>query len=135
MINLAQRRIEGMKRKIGLNPTWVVCCAIALATLPISPVAAAEAPIVLGLGSQACGKWLLDRAENKIPAVAEESWVTGYVTAFNNYASETGNVSAGANITALSVWIDDYCKAHPLDSLFQASNALIKELQKKNAPK
>jgi hypothetical protein len=65
-------------------------------------------------------------------AAAQSAWVTGYVSAFNNYAEhQSGDISAGTDTDGLFSWIDTYCRSNPLDNLFHASGALIRELEKR----
>jgi hypothetical protein len=111
-------------------------CTIALAVLLVSQTAVVEAHqiIMLGVGNISCGKWLQRRAENSAETIADQSWVTGYITSFNNFIHESGNVSAGIGAGELFAWIDGYCQVHQMDTLFRASNALIQELEKREPP-
>jgi hypothetical protein len=85
---------------------------------------------VLGLGNESCGTWLQNRGGQSYGELTQLGWVTGYVTAFNNYAEhQSGNVTAGTDADGLFTWIDAYCQANPLDNLFRASSALIRELE------
>lgn len=62
-----------------------------------------------------------------------QSWVLGYITSVNaNFLTSSQDVTAGARPDALFSWIDDYCAAHPLDSLARAASALLDSLLVKN---
>ena len=88
---------------------------------------------VLGFGNNSCGTWLQNRGAQSYAEAAQLAWVTGYVTAFNNYAeNQSGDISAGTDADGLFSWIDSYCRANPLDSLFRASAALIRELERRD---
>jgi hypothetical protein len=87
---------------------------------------------ILGVGNESCGVWPQHRNVPSYAEAAQLSWVAGYVTGFNNYASnQSGDVSAGIDCDGQVAWIDSYCQTHPLDSLFQATSALIRELEKR----
>jgi hypothetical protein len=88
--------------------------------------------MILSLGGESCGTWLQNRGTQSYANAAQMSWVTGYITAFNNYAQhQSGNISAGTDVEGLFTWIDAYCQANPLDDLFSASSALIRELERR----
>jgi hypothetical protein len=85
---------------------------------------------VLGAGNASCGSWPQDRNTPSYQVTAQVGWVTGYITGFNSYApNQSGDVSAGTDLDGELAWIDSYCQAHPLDSLFRATSALIRELE------
>jgi hypothetical protein len=82
---------------------------------------------VLGSGTISCGKWVEYRPDN---AEQEENWVNGYLTGRQEdgpglTANQTGDL-AGRN-----AWIDQYCQGHPIDSLLEASRALLRALRAK----
>lgn len=62
-----------------------------------------------------------------------QSWVLGYVTSVNaNVLTVNQDVAGGSSSDALFSWIDDYCAAHPLDSLARAAGSLVDSLRTKN---
>ncbi len=70
------------------------------------------------------------RGDDNPLAATRTAWVLGFVTAFNQYVSKSeGDVSGGKDTEALMAKIDDYCKQHPLDNLYNASAALVDELR------
>lgn len=87
--------------------------------------------MILGHGNVSCGTWLQTRGSQTLAEAAQESWVLGFVTGFNNYAVRSGNILGGTDTDGLFSWIDAYCQANPLDSLFHASGALVRELEKR----
>ena len=105
---------------------------IAAALLSSSAHALGDTVRVIGKGNESCGSWLQNRGAQSYAEGAQLSWVTGYVTAFNNYADHrSGDISGGTDADGLFSWIDAYCQGHPLDNLFRASGALIRELEKR----
>jgi hypothetical protein len=91
-------------------------------------VIAAEA--VLGQGNISCSSWVESRGDNNPLAETRTAWVLGFITAFNQYVSKPqGDVTAGKTTEVLMARIDEYCKRHPLDNLYNASAALVDDLR------
>ena len=98
--------------------------------------AASNQYVILGAGSRPCGSWLQLRSQALPESAILQSWVLGYVTSVNaNLLSVNQDVTAGAAPDALFSWIDNYCAAHPLDSLARASGAMLDSLLVKNQAK
>lgn len=114
----------------------VIRVALIISALLCSPVYALGATVqVLGHGAKSCGSWLQSRNTQSYNEAAQTSWVMGFVTAFNNYGEPqppSGNISGGTDADGLLSWIDAYCQANPLDTVFRASAALIRELQRRS---
>src|SRR5215212_5678992 len=55
-------------------------------------------------------------------------WVSGYLTAYNRQTTETYDILGLMDFDAALRFIDGYCKAHPLDNLTAAMEALTEEL-------
>ncbi len=85
---------------------------------------------VLGQGNVPCDSWIKSRGDGNPVVAARTAWVLGFVTAFNQYRSKpAGDVSGGKDTEVLMVRIDDHCRLHPLDNLYNASTALVDELR------
>jgi hypothetical protein len=75
---------------------------------------------VLGYGNRSCGSWLQVRNIPSYDEAAQLSWVEGFLTGFNNYASnQSGDVSAGIDLNGQFAWIDSYCRRIPLIICFR----------------
>ncbi len=97
------------------------------AALALTVTAAEGGTIVIGNGNSSCGSFIEQRRTYSDAGIAQ--WVNGYLTAFNSSAPEDDfNILAGADPNGLRAWFDQYCGAHPLDTIFAASNALINDL-------
>jgi hypothetical protein len=111
-----------------MKTRWALFSAAIFFGFSSSQVAAAEA--VLGQGNISCHSWMESRGDDNPLAATRTAWVLGFVTAFNQYVSKSeGDVSGGKDTEALMSKIDDYCKQHPLDNLYNASAALVHELR------
>jgi hypothetical protein len=113
-----------------MKTRWAVLFAASAAIIFgfLSTPAIAEG--VLGQGNISCDSWIASRGEDNPLATARTAWVLGFVTAFNQYRSRPeGDVAGGKNTEVLMVRIDDHCRLHPLDNLYDASSALVDELR------
>ena len=92
--------------------------------------------VIFGAGSRPCGSWLQLRSQALPDSAVLQSWVLGYVTSVNaNLLSVNQDVTGGAAPDALFGWIDNYCAAHPLDSLARATGAMLDSYLAKNKVK
>jgi hypothetical protein len=57
-------------------------------------------------------------------------WVAGYLSAANNVAfvNDKEDVLKGSDFDGLMAWIDNYCRANPLDTVEKAAVQLLAEL-------
>ena len=78
---------------------------------------------VYGVGAQSCGKWTAEKSE--LVRGFMNSWVLGYVTALGGVAGARDTDSQ-----AITAWVDNYCREHPLNRLDEAAATLVGELSK-----
>jgi hypothetical protein len=101
-----------------------------IAAMLSTPAGAASQYVILGAGSRPCGDWLHLRAAAAPEGLVLQSWLLGYVTSVNaNVLTTSRDV---ADVEKLFAWVDDYCAAHPLDSIARAAAGLIDSLRAKN---
>ena len=87
--------------------------------------------MVFGSGTASCGSWMLSRNNYE-----NDAWIFGFLTAYNMYLVKRGTtISAGTDASGPIGWVDNYCRAHPLDSIFDAAVRLVEELQRRMAPR
>jgi hypothetical protein len=111
-----------------MKSCWALFSAAIFCGLLSCQVVAAEA--VLGQGNISCSSWIESRGDDNPLAATRTAWVLGFITAFNQYGSKPeGDVSGGKDTEVLMVRIDDHCKRHPLDNLYNAAAALVDELR------
>ena len=107
-----------------MKTCWALFSAAIFFGFLSSQATAAEA--VLGQGNISCVSWIESRGDDNSIAATR----IGFVTAFNQYGSRpAGDVSGGKDTEVLMVRIDDHCRLHPLDNLYNASVALVDELR------
>jgi hypothetical protein len=90
--------------------------------------------VVLGYGLSSCGTWTSDHTSKASGSFAEDQWVLGYVTSFNAWGSGTNNASGDSDNTGLLEWVNNYCAQYPLNTISQASAALMVALYVKQSP-
>ncbi len=67
-------------------------------------------------------------AESRTPALANiRNWIAGYLTAYNRMAPDTYDILGIGEFEAAMQSIENYCKAHPLDNLSTAMEAVTEE--------
>lgn len=86
---------------------------------------------VLSFGTKSCVKVLADFDEDGHRKLANSTWVGGYLTAVNKYAFQGKDVTAGTDSDQRMLWIVNFCKGSPLESLEGATAALVVELRKR----
>ena len=88
--------------------------------------------MVYGVGNDSCGKWSAARKDGSYYEMA--NWVAGYITAVDTaspYMPEGYKELRKTDADAYSAWLDNYCKANPLETLAKASMALVAALATK----
>jgi hypothetical protein len=111
-----------------MTATLSALLALSLAR-PIWPDQAPESYQILGPGVGTCGSWTEVRRAGGAPQQVASAWVLGYLTAYNEFVAADGNVAAGADPDRVLAWIDNYCRAHPLDNLALAARSLVDALK------
>lgn len=105
--------------------------ALALAVMPIGSVGAIDARgdyAIYGPGLAPCSQWLREREIKSALAMQDQSWVIGYVTAYNRWVSKKTSVVGDQEPRALYAWIDDFCTANSKETLAGAAESLILEM-------
>jgi len=87
-------------------------------------VAAADEVMVVGAGSNSCGKWL--ESKNNLGARYQyQQWIYGFITG-SNYRTARKQ-SMPLDLESVSAFVDQYCSNNPLHALFLAAAAAAQE--------
>ena len=80
-----------------------------------------------------CGSWRFNGKAGDPMVAIQLNWILGFLS---GRASST-QVDLLANVDGPSVklWVDNYCRANPLDDLVKASYSLERELASRVPPK
>jgi hypothetical protein len=98
-----------------------------------------KAPVVLGAGSKSCDSWSQIRRAGGVMGGTYESWIAGFLSGSNSIISGELKIDILEQQTKpvdaqdIYVWIDIYCKNHPLVSIAEAANELGRELMRRAA--
>jgi hypothetical protein len=122
------RRLVGFLEVGGVTVRAVlIVISVVLMTNQVS----ASPRYLIGAGTASCGAWL--EARWGAHAVGKESWVLGYVSGANVWSGHDYDFLAAHDAPALFAWLDGYCLQHPLETLADATNDLIRDLAKRAA--
>ena len=109
--------------------------AIVLAAMVLAGKVDAQV-LIVGSGGLSCGTWVTDRQRTSYGMMLEIAWVEGYITGLNaGLPSEFSNnhqVGAHLDLDGFNVWLDNYCTAHPLDHLIDATDQLYTSARSQN---
>lgn len=120
-------RAEALQREVKLKLRLFVLASMLLIA---ANFAFAQQVRTIGAGLETCGKWTQDRGANTLEAKIGWSqashWVSGYLSGV--FLSLEFDPLKNTDGPAILGWLDNYCRAHPLDTISQASGKLAVEL-------
>lgn len=115
-------KIEPTHSKRINMKAWIA--AVALAGIVASGNVMAVSKIY-GLGAASCGKFLSYANDDQEPYMF---WFNGYATMAS---TESGiDYFKGTDGDSRLIWVRNYCQAHPLETFYDATVALMAELHK-----
>ena len=103
--------------------TWLILSVLSL----VVGIGTADAEFVyMGHGTRSCGSWTIDRRTASRTELADESWILGFLS---GVGYEGAGLSPLNDVDAKDVfgWMDNYCRAHPLDDIEKAGEAFVRE--------
>ena len=86
---------------------------------------------IKGVGNDSCGSFVSVKQTKEADYYVYMHWVTGFITGGNvERGRNGGNDSIGDGLDAefIELWLENYCRANPLNDLDQAADALVNEL-------
>lgn len=115
----------------GVFPLLILCSTAVAVAQPLSPLPAFKVQSMLA--ADKCGTFLEQRRPRSGEYTLYLTWVQGYITAYNQFApSEKGvamsDIAKGTDVNEWGAWIEQYCVAHPFDTFFEATTAMMKFL-------
>ena len=81
--------------------------------------------MIAGLGTVSCGAWTTARHDKG--AWGYEQWVFGYLSGTADNLGGAVDPLRGLDKQAVWSWMDNYCRAHPLEKIYKASRVFLKE--------
>lgn len=79
------------------------------------------------MGEISCGSWPAGKHFTDIEKASTLNWILGFL-AGKAFESDT-DLLASVDIPSISLWMDNYCRQNPLDSIVSGSIELEKELR------
>jgi hypothetical protein len=87
----------------------------------------ANAVTAIGLGIESCGSWT--EARRTRASFGHQQWVVGFISGVAGALSN--DLFEGKDAEGVWGWLDNYCRAHPLEILAVATAELINTIQPK----
>jgi hypothetical protein len=81
------------------------------------------------LGVVKCGDWVQERNNRSVAATAYEFWLLGYLSGISVVTGK--KFLNGTNAASIELWMDNYCRNNPLESIGVGGDALSLELIKR----
>lgn len=100
---------------------------VVLALFMAGSVAKSEEPFrfrTMGMGNSSCGTWISARphGSSSWQSLGFEQWVLGFLTGISAMGFMTKlDPLNGVDGEAIWAWMDNYCKAHPLENIGNAA--------------
>lgn len=109
----------------------------ALLADPATAADQAETDVAIwGIGQISCGRFIQERERRAGPYGSYDAtfrqWLLGFITALNWSEPQRRDLLAGADAEGAMLWVENYCRAQPLDTFFDATVALQRELAGRN---
>ena len=93
-----------------------------------------EGFVSFGVGNRSCDQYVLD-AQQPDRGFVYETWLSGYLTAFNAYSPGVSDILTGKDFDSAVAWIKNYCQDHPTVVVHRAAVKLIRFMQRnRNSP-
>ena len=112
---------------------FLVLIVLLTACLNTSAADADGAYGIRGVGNIGCGKYVADYQENVIgyDKLVNDAWIAGFLTATNRHVKNNAlDVGGKIDLESIRLWIFNYCNAHPLEDLHDATVKLVEELSR-----
>lgn len=84
------------------------------------------AEAVTTFGNRSCGTWVKDREAKSVNEMTAEFWLVGYLSGLAMLSNK--DFLANTDTTSIYLWMDNYCKTNPLETIIDAGFKLGIEL-------
>jgi hypothetical protein len=98
------------------------CFVLALA-LCAPPIAAQ----VVVRGAPSCGLWVQESGKKSIFEMGFKGWLVGYLSGMASMSND--NILQGVDNDSIFLWMENYCRTHPLEDVSDGGEALFNELK------
>jgi hypothetical protein len=84
------------------------------------------------MGEISCGAWPKNTAHTNLEKAVTLNWVLGFLSRAG--WQDGRDLLAQVDQASIAAWMDNYCAAHPLDTVIQGSWVLERELTARTTP-
>lgn len=113
--------------RTGVQRMRLVLVQVALVLVLLCDGAQAADPdgnyTVLGIGNRSCGHWTVERGTKSNFIIT--AWVGGFVSGVGS-SGKGFDPAHNLDGDAIWAWVDNYCHAHPLETIGGASAAFVR---------
>jgi hypothetical protein len=108
-----------------VNSKFTSIIALAICTLVF------DAQAITIRGASSCGEWVQETQKrgDGSPDATSSFWLLGYLSASASLKQK--DILKGTDSASIFVWVQNYCRANPLDKIPDAANELFEELVKR----
>lgn len=108
--------------------------AFLLGAVGLNTAQAQPSPI-MGTGAFSCGQWVESRAlkEEAVDGILIQ-WQLGFLSGMNFKGNSIKEMVILPDAPSILLYMDNYCKAHPLEKVMEGSLALYQEMVSAKAP-
>ena len=92
--------------------------------------ALAQTVKVVGSGSLKCSEWMLEASDQGVSRLRTQDWMLGYLRGVSDATTTPLQVDpfASIDVVAMNAWLEAYCRANPLESIYRATGVLATEM-------
>lgn len=113
-----------MNRTILYRNSKIVKAVLIIISILVSTTAFA----VDTRGVRSCGVWIKER-QNGRGGISSQTWLVGYLSGLAVGSGK--DFMNGTDNDSIYLWVDNYCRANPLEHLLSAGEELATELIRK----
>lgn len=86
----------------------------------------------MGAGAETCGTWV--QSAGKTERYVLRQWVFGFVSYPSVTSSGRADILETVDAASIDVWMDNYCRSRPLDTIERAALSLLVDLTRAATP-
>jgi hypothetical protein len=116
--------------KVRRSATWGCACIVLMLSATVCLSYDAKGFVSFGVGNKSCDQYVSD-AQQPDRGFVYETWLSGYLTAFNAYNQGVSDILVGTDFDGAVAWIKSYCREHPTAVVHIAAVKLIQFMQQK----
>jgi hypothetical protein len=124
LLRFLPRRFTGGSMRLRNSAIALFLCVAS----PCSAIDDTGYATVYGFGSSSCGRFIDDTSSHSSSAPQNKFnykvWLGGYVTATDSHLDHIKDILKGTDLNGAMLWLEDYCRAHRLETFVEAVRAL-----------